>query len=261
MEKNNPSTEHPFGQVNFMGFETEPTAAMVENRKQVEIKFVEDLMKDPLSTNSKIELIKILSCRIMDLRSIQIKKDSLKNRLMEEAGSIWRKTKYLLVISAVLAHLYQIKTVVHSLLENIDLISYDISINNKCADFIRSNKVLLQEQINYNCLSAFNKMHSLEMAPYVKQRTPEWFSLRSKCLVTGSTIHAAIGLDTLKAKVQDFEHVVPGKEKPPHSQEVRKQSQYCCKNYWQIIKLMSLFLTAAKSSKINHNVNINEITK
>lgn len=60
---------------------------------------------------------------------------------------------------------------------------------------------------------------------YIKQRTDEWFGIRSKAKVTGSTANSALGLDTLKRQKEHFDNVVDGKKKRERRMEFGTQHE------------------------------------
>ena len=75
-----------------------------------------------------------------------------------------------------------------------------------------AQEVNLQTQGNLICLG--NSDTDEDVPAVVKQRSERWFQIRKTPLVTGSTIHKAIGLDSLKKQREHLE-VAPGKKEPP----------------------------------------------
>ncbi|CAH1789092.1 unnamed protein product [Owenia fusiformis] len=61
---------------------------------------------------------------------------------------------------------------------------------------------------------------------HIKQRTPEWFDLRQRYRLTGSTLYNALGLRTLKAQQEHFDSVVKGKKKPDFTDETKSYLEY-----------------------------------
>jgi hypothetical protein len=58
----------------------------------------------------------------------------------------------------------------------------------------------------------------------VKQKSHLWYQVRSKATVTGSTLFAALGLDTLKKQTEQFDFVRFKKQKPQEvNEDVRKR--------------------------------------
>ena len=48
----------------------------------------------------------------------------------------------------------------------------------------------------------------------MKQRSELWYSLCKECSVTGSTLHSAIGLRTLKEQKDHFKKIISKVDKP-----------------------------------------------
>jgi hypothetical protein len=61
---------------------------------------------------------------------------------------------------------------------------------------------------------------------FIKQKTDAWFEVRKQAVVTGSTLNAAIGLDSLKKQLEHFDMVAYGKEKPEFSKAVKVRLQH-----------------------------------
>ncbi|KAH3865264.1 hypothetical protein DPMN_028303 [Dreissena polymorpha] len=68
-----------------------------------------------------------------------------------------------------------------------------------------------------------NKLEKEELpSEYIKQRSPEWFTLRDLVKVTGSVAHDSIGLNTLKVQKDFFELKLCAK---PNTKEVSEASK------------------------------------
>ena len=63
----------------------------------------------------------------------------------------------------------------------------------------------------------------LKYLEYMKQRSDLWYSLRKECSVTGSTLHSAIGLWTLKEQKEHFKKFISKIDKPT---EISKAMQH-----------------------------------
>ena len=57
---------------------------------------------------------------------------------------------------------------------------------------------------------------------YIKQGTDLWHKQRAKARVTGSTLHTAIGLDTLTKQKEHFHIYINGRQPPPPSAQLQK---------------------------------------
>ena len=65
---------------------------------------------------------------------------------------------------------------------------------------------------------------------YVKQRTEIWAKIREMCSVTGSTMHKALGLNTLQDQKLHYDIKFCGKEPPAPTEEVKKMLNYGTEN-------------------------------
>ena len=54
---------------------------------------------------------------------------------------------------------------------------------------------------------------------YLKQRSELWHEMRTKCLTTGSTMHSALGLRTLKEQKEHYKLFVSKTASPPKINE------------------------------------------
>ena len=85
-----------------------------------------------------------------------------------------------------------------------------INDNEHC--FKCESPIILDNQLNSWMLlspEVINDSEYLHRYPqFIKQRTPEWHSLRKQARLTGSTIHDAIGLRSLKNQRQHFDNFI-----------------------------------------------------
>ena len=65
---------------------------------------------------------------------------------------------------------------------------------------------------------------------YVKQRTEIWAKIREMCSVMGSTMHKALGLNTLQDQKLHYDIKFHGKEQPAPTEEVKKMLNYGTEN-------------------------------
>ena len=54
---------------------------------------------------------------------------------------------------------------------------------------------------------------------FLKQRSDLWLEMRTKCLTTGSTMHSALGLRTLKEQKEHYKTFVSKTSSPPKINE------------------------------------------
>ena len=65
---------------------------------------------------------------------------------------------------------------------------------------------------------------------FVKQRSEKWFHIHKQARVTGSTLNAALGLDTLQKQKQHLYIHVRGRKPPPVSDDLQKKFDHGTKN-------------------------------
>ena len=101
----------------------------------------------------------------------------------------------------------------------------------KCAElsgikslYTQGKIVDLTLQSNYYCLLGINNCN--KESRKIKQLSEKWFELRKEAKVTGSTLHRAIGLGTLKEAQAHFESVYNGVEKPEPSHNKKKAMKH-----------------------------------
>ena len=98
------------------------------------------------------------------------------------------------------------------------LLMATINRNTQC--FLSSGTVDMEQQRNYRILLKPNAIEArfpgfLDNNPeYVQQRTPEWFAIRRQSMITGSSMHNALGFRTLKAQKDHYDEFVLGKVRP-----------------------------------------------
>ena len=82
------------------------------------------------------------------------------------------------------------------------------SLNNTSHCFRKKGPILLDSMQNSWILRHPDTLQLdeflLQYPHYMKQRSDLWLNLRKKSLITGSTMHNAIGLRTLKAQKEHF---------------------------------------------------------
>ncbi|KAL5008954.1 hypothetical protein ScPMuIL_014535 [Solemya velum] len=61
---------------------------------------------------------------------------------------------------------------------------------------------------------------------FLQQKSEDWFRVRSKATVTGSTLNSALGLDTLKKQQEHYDSVKHGKEKAEPSAGIKERMDY-----------------------------------
>jgi len=147
------------------------------------------------------DVLLITSNRLYDLRSLHVKQSLALAKFEKEAGSDWRNSKYIYAISSTQAFIYQLRGLVQRLLDiNNSLLELGSSACETCQDFCSSGKIYAFTHRNWITLKEPEDLpdQCRNISAYTKQRTPQWFDVRSTFPVTGSRMFEGIGLDTLK---------------------------------------------------------------
>ena len=167
------------------------------------------------SREAVISIISKLSERIREIKELKVsKKRALKNILAKVPGN-WRDSKLSSAISYLQGKLINFTACIKTLLNCVDDLGYLVShLNGTESAYVRGSGVTmdLNSQPNYTCLrnldeDTLSKIDHEENSRIIKQRSPEWKSLREHpdVVVTGSGLNNAIGLGTLK---QQRNHVM-----------------------------------------------------
>ncbi|CAG2221722.1 unnamed protein product [Mytilus edulis] len=170
----------------------------------------EQLIKSNLLTELQLLLEHFhekISRNAQQIRDIKTKKEYAKAKFIERGGQDWRNGKFVYVISAIHAFLYDINCFLkkhETVLQQICEIRSQLH----CSDLYSSrSEISLEGFPNYVPLI---ENYTTENPSFIKQRTEKWFELRKKAKVTGSTIYKALGMDTLKKQKEYFDHVICG---------------------------------------------------
>ena len=137
--------------------------------------------------------------------------------------------KYQYALSATKATIYQAKRFVQKALDlNRVLIFHASHATNGYHSGVQSpqSPVDISNQPNMIALKEPNELPpSCQLPHLIKQRTPKWYQLRREAPVTGSTLHNAIGLRSLKLQKQHYDVHVMGREATPFSPETQVRLQ------------------------------------
>jgi hypothetical protein len=171
-----------------------------------------------LSENSQVimstmtSIIKALSNRIQESRSLMSKQQFSLKKFMNIAGDDWRESRYVYVISALQASLFQLKEFIRNSLNINSAFGVTISkLGNAVSLFEESDE--LDRSYQCNMLTLLETEETVVLEPrYVKQRSVAWHLIRKQAIFTGSSLHSAIGLRGLKEQKRHFETFIEEKE-------------------------------------------------
>ena len=131
---------------------------------------------------------------------------------------------------------------------NVEWCSIMATINGNEQLFCKSGPMLLDTMLNSWILRSPETLqldNFLKKYPqYMKQRSKLWYSLHKECCMTGSTLHSAIGLRTLKEQKEHFKKFISKIDKPT---EINKAMQHgidneVCKSKF-ILKTINIFIS------------------
>lgn len=229
------------GDIDCWGYEKKPSLAMKKERFSREdslikemndfvqslishdLKSLLDSEKINLSANLK-SLIAIISERIKDLRTSKLSLERSITKFKAMAGEDWRKSRFQIVISLLITTKYDTENYISEALQiNLQLGYYLSTLHDVQHLYSLDSRVHLSDQGNY-----FELKSDLETndSRFVKQKSDQWFQLRNRAQVTGSTVYRALGLDSLKAQQQHFDKVIHGREIPNPSKSQLEAMQY-----------------------------------
>ncbi|CAC5409745.1 unnamed protein product [Mytilus coruscus] len=183
---------------------------------------------EPTEQASRLmQIIKIVSHRIKDLRALLQKQKFALNKFFKDAGDDWRNSKYVFAISSIQTMIYQIKSVIKRLLSVNDCLlekRSDLYANKNA--FAKRDTIDTYSQVNWITLKDPESLpdSAINNSRFIKQRTDQWIEMRKKFKLTGSTLYEGIGLDTLKNQQRHFDKVVRGvNTQEEFSEEVRNR--------------------------------------
>ena len=246
-KKVNAGLDSDSGDVDMFGFENSPTVNENKSRLDAEIEMIE-IMKHSLSDqantrdadeNDKIfsiiemirALIYILTNRIKDGRILKQKQEYGLEKLKERAGTEWRKSKFVFAISGIQTFLFRVKHFLDVTLRNIDrLCKIGSEFNRKSSIFCSGDKLDPAKQSNLFELKEVSDQIQPIPTNLIKQRSDMWHSVRALAPVTGSSLHNAIGLRSLKEQKVHFDTRILGQEEAPRSEAVQKYLEHGIKH-------------------------------
>ena len=243
-----------YGDIDILGFENGPSLNQrkmnveIEQQNlaiQIEILKHEDGSKEIRNLSCEINAVMkqtlmrsivYLSKNVQNVRKIRTQKEYAKTKFLDQGGTDWRQSKFVYVISAINAFLYEIGNFLTKYLEVLDTICLHIAALNKSNELYQTGKfVNLSSQPNCVELPENDETDNTRL---IKQRTEKWHSIRKEALVSGSTIYQALGLDTLKRQKEHFDKVVCDMPEQPKSDEVQRAMQYGTDNEKHAIATM-----------------------
>ena len=230
------------GDVDLWGFESEPNLKEAEDRVKEENIIIENFnrkFREENYSDSKEpiqEIVTIMTSRIRDIRKIidKCKKTEIKYTKADIENPKYKdKHQYTIQGAQYLADNCRaiIRRALNVNRELCEILSY---INETHELYNTTGIVHFHEQPNLKILmdpeEVSDFLEENDNTIYVKQRTEIWAKIREMCSVTGSTMHKALGLNTLQDQKLHYDIKFRGKEQPAPTEEVKKMLNYGTEN-------------------------------
>ncbi|XP_045199092.2 uncharacterized protein LOC123553445 [Mercenaria mercenaria] len=181
----------------------------------------EQVINDLKLTHKKV------SMNLKEAREIKEKKEYARKKFEERGGKDWRNGKFVFVISAIDAFVYELNQYIDNSFNIIsDICNCLAYIQNSLGTYVSGHSVDVTSHSRYIPVEKNESPGTRQ----IKQRTPGWFELRNKAKVTGSVFYNAIGLDGLKKQREHFLKVICGQQETAPSEEALKNMEYGTKN-------------------------------
>ena len=185
-------------------------------------------------------LLNLSSLRIKRLRSRITGSFYLHKKLIQKCGnSSELQYKHRKKMSSLNQNTAECQSVVRHLLEiNLTMTQIMAWINSNADVHVRDNIrhiSLIDNSNNFQLLQPEIVQLNFDLTQqenyqFIKQRSEEWFTVRKLARITGSTLNAALGLDTLQ-KQKDHHHVfVRGQKPPPIPDDLQQKFDHGTKN-------------------------------
>ncbi|CAG2228709.1 unnamed protein product [Mytilus edulis] len=150
-----------------------------------------------------------LLCKQQGLNKLKIKAE-------KEGFSDWKQSKYSYAISATKTNIALIKECIDGMMNVIDKLCQFCSVlNDSERNFRCDTMVTMSKQENLKCLGMISENEFIEITSrtkFIKQRSDDWFNIRSQAKVTASELHHALGLGTLRQQQDHYDKVILGKK-------------------------------------------------
>ena len=224
-----------WGDQDLMGYEVpnlQDTRTRFEKEKNL-LASLHDLRRMEIgdATDRISECVSSITQRIRELRELKVRQTFHLDRLIKKAGTNWKESFLLHGISRTKAFLHELGECARSLLSvNLDLLNVGaryqgrtLTLDDKCLLDLSPYYVGLSDPET----SAAYESHEPRL---VKQRSDQWHALRKQHKLTGSTMHAALGLDGPKKQKEHILTHIRGEPKAPVSAEMQERLDHGTKN-------------------------------
>ena len=171
-----------------------------------------DICEKRLITASRLkECCTVISTRLKESRELKKNQEYGLSHFKSLGGENWKESKYVYAISGLQASIYQLKDYIEEALKLIIGFCRCIAaLEGASSTFAESKTIDISYQENMLTLNN-DESHLIDgvvESRFIKQRTDLWFLLRNKALVTGSTIHSALGLRGRKEQLKHINKII-----------------------------------------------------
>ena len=225
------------GDVNLWGYEGPPTLAESLERLRLQENCILDLVAKASRFDSNINeiakdlkiVVQIVSKRIKNLQEAKVRYEQLRSRFKNKiAARPDIGSRYDVAFSDINSFIHHADIAIKNLLQiNVEWCSTMATINGNEQLFCKSGPILLDTMLNSWILRSPETLQLdnflKKYLQYMKQRSELWYSLCKECCMTGSTLHSAIGLRTLKEQKEHFKKFISKIDKPT---EINKAMQH-----------------------------------
>ena len=247
------------GDVNLWGYEGPPTLAESLERLRLQENCILDLVAKASRFDSNINdfakdlkiVVQIVSKRIKNLREAKVRYEQLRSRFKKKiAARPEIGSRYDVAFSDINSFIHRADIAIKNLLQmNVEWCSIMAMINGNEQLFRKSGPILLDTMLNSWILRSPESLQLDDFLKkylqYMKQRSELWYSLRKECCVTGSTLHSAIGLCTLKEQKEHFKKFICKIDNPTEINEAMQhgiENEVCKYKLILSIIIMSISL-------------------
>ena len=178
-------------------------------------------------------VVQIVTKCIRSLREAKVRYEQLRSRFKKKiAARPDIGSRYDVAFSDINSFIRRADIAIKNLLQiNVEWCSIMATLNGNISIFCKRGPILLDSMLNSLILRSPETLQLdnflLKYPEYMKQRSELWYSLRKECSVTGSTLHSAIGLRTLKEQKEHFKKFISKIDK---ATEITEAMQHCIDN-------------------------------
>jgi hypothetical protein len=230
------------GDIDLLGFEEGPSLndrlselnSELEKQQNVidKLKESSETVQERMNVNLKTDLkqkYKLISTYIQEINEIKEKKEYALNKFMERGGKDWRQSKFTYVISAIQAFLFDIQKFISNATDMLEIISRKLVVMQGSQAFYITRPSVDRDDLR-NWIEIPEASGEIEDPRKIKQQSTNWFNIRRKAKITGSTIYKAIGLEGLKQQKEHFEKVICGIDEPMPNDFVKNAMEHGSNN-------------------------------